>query len=127
MSTVHLDLFSGPTEFIVRRFTRTCRGENIASDFPKEENYPQYASLSTEKIIERNPEAVMLITHGDPDAVKAAFQGEMEKNPAWKNLDAVKNGKVTVLPSHLFGTNPGTKVADALQVMIDSLKEAQSK
>lgn len=102
-------------------------GENIASDFPQEEKYPQYASLSTEKIIERNPEAVMLITHGDPDAVKTAFQGEMEKNPAWKNLDAVKNGKVTVLPSHLFGTNPGTKVAEALEVMSDSLKEATSK
>lgn len=102
-------------------------GENIASDFPQEEKYPQYASLSTEKIIERNPEAVMLITHGDPEAVKTAFEGEMEKNPAWKNLDAVKNGKVTVLPSHLFGTNPGTKVADALQVMNDSLKEAKSK
>lgn len=102
-------------------------GENIASDFPQEEKYPQYASLSTEKIIERNPEAVMLITHGDPEAVKKAFEGEMEKNPAWKNLDAVKNGKVTVLPSHLFGTNPGTKVADALQVMNDSLKEVKSK
>ncbi len=102
-------------------------GENIASDFPQEEKYPQYASLSTEKIIERNPEAVMLITHGDPEGVKKAFEGEMDKNPAWKNLDAVKNGKVTVLPSHLFGTNPGTKVADALQVMNDSLKEAKSK
>lgn len=102
-------------------------GENIASDFPQEEKYPQYASLSTEKIIERNPEAVMLITHGDPEAVKMAFQGEMDKNPAWKNLDAVKNGKVTILPSHLFGTNPGTKVAEALEVMNDSLKEATKK
>ncbi|WJY26251.1 ABC transporter substrate-binding protein [Sporosarcina trichiuri] len=102
-------------------------GENIASDLPKEDNYPQYASLSTEKIIERNPEAVMLITHGDPEAVKSAFEGEMAKNPAWKNLDAVKNGKVTVLPSHLFGTNPGTKVADAFDVMIESLKEAEAK
>ena len=102
-------------------------GENIASDFPKEDKYPQYASLSTEKIIERNPEAVMLITHGDPEAVKKAFEGEMEKNPAWKNLDAVKNGKVTVLPSHLFGTNPGTKLADAFDVMKESLKEVHVK
>lgn len=102
-------------------------GENIAADFPKEENYPQYASLSTEKIIERNPEAIMLITHGDPEAVQSAFEGEMQKNPAWKNLDAVKNGNVTVLPSDLFGTNPGTRVAEALNVMSESLKEAQTK
>lgn len=96
-------------------------GENIASDFPKEENYPQYASLSVEKIIERNPEMVMLITHGDPEAVKDAFEKEMSENAAWKNLDAVKNGNVIVLPSHLFGTNPGTKVSEALQVMQESL------
>lgn len=100
-------------------------GENIASDFPNEEKYPQYASLSIEKIIERNPEMVMLITHGEPEAVKAAFEGEMMKNPAWKNLDAVKAGNVVVLPSHLFGTNPGTKVTEALEVMKESLRQAQ--
>jgi len=96
-------------------------GENIASDFPQEENYPQYASLSVEKIIERNPEVVMLITHGDPEGVKAAFESEMEKNAAWKNLDAVKNGNVFILPSHLFGSNPGTKVVEALEVMKENL------
>lgn len=96
-------------------------GENIASDFPAEENYPQYASLSVEKIIERNPQVVMLITHGDPEAVKTAFEEEMTKNAAWKNLDAVKNGNVIVLPSHLFGTNPGTKIIEALEVMQESL------
>lgn len=96
-------------------------GENIASDFSVSDKYPQYASLSIEKIIERNPSVVMLITHGDPEAVKAAFEQEMEKNAAWKNLDAVKNGKVIILPSHLFGTNPGTKVIEALETMKESL------
>ena len=100
-------------------------GENIASDFPNEEKYPQYASLSVEKIIERNPEMVMLITHGEPEAVKAVFEGEMLKNPAWKNLDAVKAGNVIVLPSHLFGTNPGTKVVEALDVMKESLGQVK--
>lgn len=100
-------------------------GENIASDFPQEEKYPQYASLSVEKIIERNPQIVMLITHGEPEAVKAAFEEEMTKNAAWKNLDAVKTGNVVVLPSHLFGTNPGTKVTEALEVMKESLTAVQ--
>ncbi|MEK3886368.1 ABC transporter substrate-binding protein [Bacillus sp. FSL K6-3431] len=96
-------------------------GENIAADFPVEENYPQYASLSVEKIIERNPEVVMLITHGDADAVKSAFEEEMTKNAAWKNLDAVKSGNVVILPPNLFGSNPGTKVIDALRVMKENL------
>lgn len=100
-------------------------GENIASDFIQEENYPQYASLSIEKIIERNPEMIMLITHGEPEAVKAAFEEEMSENAAWKNLDAVKSGNVVVLPSHLFGSNPGTQVSEALQVMVESLSAVQ--
>lgn len=100
-------------------------GENIAADFPKEDSYPQYASLSVEKMIERNPQVVMLITHGDPNAVKDAFEKEMKKNAAWKNLDAVKNGNVVVLPSNLFGTNPGTKVVEALEVMKESLSKVK--
>jgi len=98
-------------------------GVNIAADFPKEDNYPQYASMSSEKIIERNPELILLITHGDPEGVKTAFQEEMNKNATWKNLDAVKNDRVIVLPSDLFGSNPGTKIAEALEVMQDILAE----
>lgn len=63
----------------------------------------------------------MLITHGEPEAVKEAFEEEMSENAAWKNLDAVKNGNVVVLPSDLFGTNPGTKVTEALEVMQENL------
>ncbi|MYL58864.1 ABC transporter substrate-binding protein, partial [Virgibacillus halodenitrificans] len=92
---------------------------------PKEEKYPQYASISPEKIVEKNPQQIMLITHGDPEAVKKAFQEEMNKNATWKNLDAVRNGQVIVLPSHLFGSNPGVKVAEALQTMQESLAEAK--
>lgn len=96
-------------------------GENIAADFEKSEEYPSYANLSIERIVERNPEVVMLITHGDPSGVKAAFEKEMEQSAAWKNLDAVKKGNVVVLRSDLFGANPGTKVTDALEVMQQSL------
>src|SRR5699024_451431 len=49
-------------------------GENIAKDFEKADKFPQYANLSPEKIIAQNPEAVMLITHGDPEAVKDSFE-----------------------------------------------------
>lgn len=100
-------------------------GVNIAADFPEEENYPQYASFSSEKIIEANPELIMLITHGDPDGVKEAFEEEMSEDATWKNLDAVKNDQVIVLPSHLFGSNPGTKVTEALETMQGNLSEVK--
>ena len=33
--------------------------------------YPQYAQLSVERIIEANPDVIYLITHGDPKALKS--------------------------------------------------------
>ena len=67
----------------------------------------------------------MLITHGDPKAVKDSFEKEMKQNAAWKNLDAVKNDQVTVLPADLFGANPGTKVTDALDTMQKELAKVK--
>ncbi|WP_188388748.1 ABC transporter substrate-binding protein [Priestia taiwanensis] len=98
-------------------------GENIAKDYEATKEFPQYAQLSVERVVESNPEVVYLITHGDPEAVKKAFEEEMKKNAGWKNLDAVKNNKVVILPSHLFGTNPGTKINDAIDFMANSIKE----
>lgn len=96
-------------------------GKNIAADFPQEEKYPQYAGLSSEKIVERNPEVIMLITHGDPGAVEKSFLKEMNQDATWKKLDAIKNDQIVVLPSHLFGQNPGTKVTEALNYMYNIL------
>ncbi len=100
-------------------------GKNIASDFPEMKEYPQYAQLSVERIIEANPDVIYLITHGDPTSVKKAFEGEMMKNEAWKNLDAVKQNRVVILPPNLFGSNPGTKVTEAMDFMYKSIQDVR--
>ena len=100
-------------------------GKNIASDFPETKEYPQYAQLSVERIIEANPDVIYLITHGDPKSVKKAFEGEMMKNEAWKNLEAVKQNRVVILPPNLFGSNPGTKVTEAMDFMYKSIQDVR--
>ncbi|MGA5661558.1 ABC transporter substrate-binding protein [Bacillus bombysepticus] len=100
-------------------------GKNIASDFPETKEYPQYAQLSVERIIEANPDVIYLITHGDPKSVKKAFEGEMMKNEAWKNLEAVKQNRVVILPPDLFGSNPGTKVTEAMDFMYKSIQDVR--
>lgn len=102
-------------------------GENVAADYPQTKDFPQYAELSSERIVESNPDAVYLITHGDPEAVKKSFEDEMSKNAAWKNLKAVKEGRVIILPPDLFGSSPGTRITEALDYMSDSLKTAVKK
>lgn len=49
----------------------------------------------------------------------------MMKNAAWKNLEAVKHNRVVILPPDLFGSNPGTKVTDAMDFMYKSLQDVR--
>lgn len=100
-------------------------GENIASDYPSLEMYPQYAQLNTERIIESNPQMILLMSHGSPEAVKDSFMKDMSNTAGWNELDAVKNDNFIILPSHLFGTNPGTKVIEALDYLHELLKEVK--
>lgn len=100
-------------------------GNNIAGDLPALDKYPTFASLSAEKIVEGNPQVIMLITHADPEIVKEGFEKQMSENAAWKNLDAVKNDKIIILPSNLFD-NPGTQVVEALDYMRELLEKAEA-
>ncbi|WP_179030654.1 ABC transporter substrate-binding protein [Paenibacillus kribbensis] len=100
-------------------------GSNIAADFPGLQNFPQYAQLNTERIIQADPDYIFIMTHGNTDEVKAAFLKEMQENAAWNGIRAVKNNQVEVLPSDLFGTNPGSRVTKALDLMHDKLYPAK--
>ncbi|WP_416149954.1 ABC transporter substrate-binding protein [Salipaludibacillus sp. HK11] len=97
-------------------------GINIASDFPSLENYPQYAQLNGERIVEANPDLILLMTHGNSESVREGFIREMKENGAWNNLDAVIKNHVEVLPSDLFGANPGTRIIEALDLLDDLLE-----
>lgn len=92
-------------------------GYNIASDYPRLQSYPQYAQLNAERIVEADPEAIFIMTHGDPEEVADSFIAEMRKNAAWNHVAAVRAGRVEVLPADLFGTNPGTRVVEALTLL----------
>jgi len=96
-------------------------GENIASDYPSLDAYPQYAQLNTERIIESNPQFILLMSHGNPEEVKESFIDEMANTAGWNELDAVQQDNFIILPAELFGTNPGTKVVDALDYLHELL------
>jgi iron complex transport system substrate-binding protein len=103
---------------------KNAGGKNIAADLPATDKFPTYANLSVEKIVERNPKVIMLITHANPATVKEGFEKQLKENAAWKNLDAVKNNQIIILPADLFD-NPGTQVIEAIDYMRDVLKTAE--
>ncbi|MFB4213191.1 ABC transporter substrate-binding protein [Shouchella sp. JSM 1781072] len=102
-------------------------GLNIAADFDQLQDYPQYAALSPERIIQADPDVVFFMAHGDPSAVEESFVQEMAQHAGWAQLPAVKKGNMDVLPADLFGTNPGSRITDAISYMRDRLEEVQSE
>lgn len=92
-------------------------GKNIAANYPALQSYPQYAALNPERVVEANPQFILIMTHGNAEEVRRGFEQEIRQNAAWSSLDAVVHNRVSVLPSDLFSTNPGTRVAQALQLL----------
>lgn len=98
-------------------------GKNIAEDYPQLAGYPQYAALDMERIVASNPQAIFIMTHADPEDVRDNFIKEMKSSPAWNSIDAVKNGRIEVLPAELFGSNPGTRITESLDYMYNALHQ----
>ncbi|EUJ44622.1 ABC transporter substrate-binding protein [Listeria riparia] len=101
-------------------------GVNVAKDFKGVENFPQYASLNIERIVQADPEVIFLMIHGgDEKETEIAFQKELKQNDAWNSTTAVKNNNIVVLPADLFGTNPGIRITKALDFMANELNQVQ--
>lgn len=80
-----------------------------------------FIPLSMEYIATQNPEVIFIVTHGDPNAVKTELDNTLGANPLWQDVAAVKNGRVYVLPYQLFAVNPGTRIAEALNILADDM------
>lgn len=102
-------------------------GVNIAAGYPALQSYPQYATLSTERIMQADPQIILIMTHGNGEEVQKGFEQEMQQNAAWNSIDAVVHNRVHVLPADLFGTNPGTRVTEALQLLVSLFSKMETQ
>lgn len=72
--------------------------------------------LSVESIIEKNPDRIFFIQTGDDlDTVKSAVGNMFAENPLWKELDAVKNGRVYYMDKRLYNLKPNARYAEAYE------------
>lgn len=97
-------------------------GSNIADNVDSvAKDNSGFIPLSMEYIANQNPEIIFIVTHGNPEAVKANLDNTLSSNPLWQDIKAVKNNNVHVLPYQLFAVNPGTRIADALNILADDM------
>ena len=101
-------------------------GNNIADNINSAaKDNSGFVPLSMEYIATQNPEVIFIVTHGDPGAVKTELDNTLGENPLWQDVAAVKNGRVYVLPYQLFAVNPGTRIAEALNILADDMYEKE--
>ena len=78
--------------------------ENIADS-----NKGLLSDYSLEALIEANPTTIFLLPMGDTDeAAQQALEDQTTANPAWAQLDAVKNNRVITLDPSCSSTSPTT-------------------
>ena len=86
-------------------------GVNIMDDFEK-----SWATVTWEEVVERNPEFIMIVNYGEVTAEqKREF---MMSNPAFADLDAVKNDRFVTL--EYVEATPGPRNIQAIKTLADA-------
>jgi len=73
--------------------------------------------LSVEELLAKNPDYIFVVMQGNEKKAEASFKTAYENNPVWKELEAVKNRRVIVLPKDLFNYKPNARWAEAYEVI----------
>ncbi|WP_234032657.1 helical backbone metal receptor [Paenibacillus faecalis] len=92
---------------------------NVVSDVLKLEE--TYIPLNMESVVAANPDVILLVAHGDPDAVAKKFEEDIKKNGAWEKLNAFKNNKLIALDNSLFGIASIIKAPEAYEELFNIL------
>ncbi len=120
-----LAIFGAPGSFLVVT-ERTWLGDllarltftNVAGSQGGDERYPGLIALSDERFAGLRPELVLLVAHGDPTAIQAAFEQRTAQGGPWSGLRTQASRGVHVLNPALFAANPGLDVVGAAEALI---------
>ncbi|MFJ2618470.1 helical backbone metal receptor [Glutamicibacter sp. NPDC087344] len=120
-----LMLFGSPGELMVMG-ENTFAGEiandlgatNVAALLGQEESY---TPLSMEQVIAQDPDVVLILAHGDAEAVLDGVKKELAEQPAWGKVSASKNDAIHALPFELYGISSITDAPEAISNMAAAL------
>lgn len=116
-------IFGGGENFMLATETsylgdlaKTVGAKNIATDLDTKVESP-YIQFSLEQILKQNPDYILRFAHGNIEETKKSFDDAFDKNPAYKELDAVKNNKVVDLDPSIFNVSANLQVKDAITTL----------
>jgi iron complex transport system substrate-binding protein len=118
-----LPLFGAPGSFLVIT-GRTWLGDllrelgfrNVAETATGKERHPGYVTLSDELVAGYQPSLVLVVAHGDREAIRTALLRRAQEAGPWQGLRDAPLG-VHVLDPTRFAANPGLALTDAARTL----------
>lgn len=95
----------------------------VTEGLPEDRSFGGFAQFSLETVVSRDPDALLIVTHG---GVADGVIERLRRDPAWRGLRAVREGRVGVLSDDLFVLRPGASPAEAMGLLRDALHETPS-
>lgn len=77
-------------------------------------------SLSLEAILKADPDKIIIVSQGDEEASRAYVE-HLFSSPGWRDVDAIKEGRVVFLPKDLFHFKPNGRWLDAYRMMEEAI------
>ncbi|MBA3471163.1 MAG: ABC transporter substrate-binding protein [Herpetosiphonaceae bacterium] len=103
--------FTAASEAIPTNLISLAGGANIINDIKD-----SWVTVGWETVIERNPEMIVIVDYGTPNA--EGKQRYLLNNPALANVDAIKNKRFVVLP--YAAATPGPRNAAAVRTLAEA-------
>ena len=83
-----------------------------------DERFPGMVAVADEQFASLRPELVLLVAHGDPTAIRAAFEKRVADGGPWSGVRQSATRGLHVLEPALFATNPGLGLASAAESLV---------
>ncbi len=75
-------------------------------------------NLSFEHILTCDPDYVFIVQRGDDtEGMNELLRTQLNENPLWNSLSAVKNNRVFILDKELYGLKPNEKWGEAYMIL----------
>lgn len=100
----------------VGNLVKLAGGKNVyGSDYKGDEN--GFVNINPEDMVQKSPDRILVFAHyAEEDAFKY-MRSEFESNESWQYFDAVKEGKITYLPSEYFGMSATLSWTESLEYL----------
>lgn len=86
----------------VGNLIKLAGGNNVyGSDYNSDEN--GFVNINPEDVVQKDPDRIYVFAHYAEEDTFTYMKKEFETNATWQYFDAVKEGKITYLPSEYFG------------------------